>query len=102
MYKTVMIGKNIEQAETAMDRVLEELECADSTHTVAFITENCDGDPYIIYADDPQEIIDDWMGECDGVPANDATVSNIYIDCEAYPFNGDFEDFIKDLTELMS
>lgn len=38
------------------------------------ITENTDGEIYMITANHIQEILDDWKGECNFVPANDARV----------------------------
>ena len=38
------------------------------------VTENVDGSIYVITAEYINDIIDDWNGECDFVPANDARV----------------------------
>ena len=38
------------------------------------VTENADGDPYLIQAKYLQGVVDDWNGECNFVPANDAKV----------------------------
>ena len=38
------------------------------------VTENANGDPYLIQAKYLQDIVDDWNGECNFVPSNDAKV----------------------------
>lgn len=38
------------------------------------LTENADGEMYLIRAKYLQDIIDDWNNRCDFVPANDAKV----------------------------
>ena len=38
------------------------------------VTENADGRIYSIYAEKLQDILDDWNGNCNFVPANDARV----------------------------
>lgn len=43
-------------------------------NSTVIVTENANGDPYIIRAKYLRDIVDDWQGECDFVPANDARV----------------------------
>lgn len=38
------------------------------------VTENADGEMYILTAKHIQDIMDDWNANCDFVPANDARV----------------------------
>ena len=38
------------------------------------VTENIDGEMYIIQSKYIQDILDDWKGNCEFVPANDARV----------------------------
>ena len=38
------------------------------------VTENTDGEIYMITAEYIQDILDDWNGDCDFVPTNDARV----------------------------
>jgi len=38
------------------------------------VTENSDGEIYAIKADYVQDLIDDWNGECNAVPPNEARV----------------------------
>ena len=38
------------------------------------ITENADGKMYLIHSNYIQDILDDWTGDCNFVPANDARV----------------------------
>lgn len=38
------------------------------------LTENVDGIPYLLQAKYLQDIVEDWNGECNFVPANDAKV----------------------------
>lgn len=38
------------------------------------VTENSDGEIYMITAEYIQDILDDWNGDCNFVPANDARV----------------------------
>ena len=49
--------------------------CCHSCESGIFIvTENVDGEVYILESFDLQEIIEDWKGDCNFVPANDAKV----------------------------
>lgn len=41
---------------------------------IAIVTENIDGEIYMITAKYIQDIFDDWNGDCNFVPANDARV----------------------------
>lgn len=38
------------------------------------VTENADGEIYLIESKYIQDIVDDWMGDCNFVPSNDARV----------------------------
>lgn len=38
------------------------------------VTENADGEIYLIKSKYIQDILDDWRGDCDFVPSNDARV----------------------------
>lgn len=41
---------------------------------IFILTENTDGSPYVLEADDHNELVNDWKGDCNYVPANDAKV----------------------------
>lgn len=60
------------------------------------LTENADGAPYLIRAKYLQDIITDWNGECNFVPANDARV--FFAMYNGHPINPysytDFESLI--------
>lgn len=61
------------------------------------VTENADGDPYLIQAKYLQGVVDDWNGECNFVPANDAKV--LFAMYNGHPINPydytDFESLLK-------
>lgn len=63
------------------------------------ITENTDGEIYIINSECIQSILDDWKGSCDFVPANDARV--FFAAWNGKPLNPhDYTDF-ESLLELL-
>ena len=41
---------------------------------IRFLTETVDGYPYVPEYETPDDLYDDWMGECESVPENDALV----------------------------
>ena len=61
------------------------------------VTENVDGDIYVIVAEYIQDILDDWNGECEFVPANDARV--FFAAWNGEPINphsySDFESLVR-------
>lgn len=65
------------------------------------VTENTDGEIYVITAKYIQDILDDWNGECDFVPANDARV--FFAAWNGRPLNpydySDFESLLRLLRE---
>ena len=67
------------------------------------VTENIDGEMYIIQSKYIQDILDDWKGNCEFVPANDARV--FFASWNGQPIRPyeykDFESLIQYLTELM-
>ena len=67
------------------------------------VTENIDGEMYIIQSKYIQDILDDWKGNCKFVPANDARV--FFATWNGQPISPyeykDFESLIQYLTELM-
>lgn len=67
------------------------------------VTENIDGEMYIIQSKYIQDILDDWKGNCEFVPANDARV--FFASWNGQPISPyeykDFESLIQYLTELM-
>ena len=67
------------------------------------VTENIDGEMYIIQSKYIQDILDDWKGNCKFVPANDARV--FFASWNGQPISPyeykDFESLIQYLTELM-
>lgn len=64
------------------------------------VTENANGDPYLIQAKYLQDIVDDWNGECNFVPSNDAKVFfAMYNGCPINPYDyTDFESLLNILT----
>ena len=63
----------------------------------AIVTENVDGEIYMITAKYIQDILDDWNGDCNFVPANDARV--FFAAWNGRPVNphcySDFESLLK-------
>lgn len=56
------------------------------------VTENTDGEIYMITAEYIQDILDDWNGDCDFVPSNDARV--FFAAWNGKPMNPyDYSDF---------
>ena len=53
--------------------IWKQQQCFFGSDTV-IITENVKGDMYVIKSKYIQDILDDWNGNCDFVPANDARV----------------------------
>ena len=66
------------------------------------ITENANGDIYIIKSKYIQDILDDWNGNCNFVPTNDARV--FFASWNGEPISPyeykDFESLIKYLRDL--
>jgi len=66
------------------------------------ITENAYGEIYLIEARYIQDIVDDWMGDCNFVPSNDAKV--FFASWNNEPINPyeytDFESLIRYLQSL--
>ena len=50
------------------------MECKFLEKKIHVLTENVDGNLYMLKADDYNELVNDWMGDCNCVPANDAKV----------------------------
>lgn len=50
------------------------LECNFLNKRICIVTKNVDGNMYVLKADDYNELINDWNGECNYVPSNDAPV----------------------------
>ena len=42
--------------------------------SLVIVTENVHGERYVILSDSVKEVLDDWQGECEFVPGNDAKV----------------------------
>lgn len=66
------------------------------------ITENVNGDMYVIKSKYIQDILDDWNGNCDFVPANDTRV--FFASWNGEPISPyeykDFESLIRYLSDL--
>lgn len=67
------------------------------------ITENVDGEIYLIESKYVQDIIDDWMGDCNFVPSNDARV--FFASWNGEPISPyehpNFESLVRYLINLM-
>lgn len=67
------------------------------------VTENTDGEMYIIQSKYIQDILDDWNGNCDFVPANDARV--FFVSWNGEPISPykytNFESLMNYLSGLM-
>ena len=72
-------------------------------HTV-IVTENVNGEMYLIKAMNFHDILDDWEGECEFVPANDARV--FFASCNGRPVDPysytDFESLLIYLKECLA
>lgn len=68
----------------------------------AIVTENADGEIYMIATKYIQDILDDWNGDCNFVPANDARV--FFAAWNGKPLNpyrySNFESLLKLLREI--
>lgn len=66
------------------------------------VTENVDGGIYLIESKYIQDIVDDWMGDCNFVPSNDAKV--FFASWNNEPINPykytDFESLVRYLQSL--
>lgn len=82
-----------------MEKVVSVNFFGDST---VIITENADGEIYMITAKYIQDILDDWNGDCNFVPANDARV--LFAAWNGKPLNpygySDFESLLKLLMKI--
>ena len=66
------------------------------------VTENADGNMYLIHSKYIQDILDDWTGDCNFVPANDARVYFAGVNGVAinpYEYQ-DFESLLQFLERL--
>ena len=50
------------------------MQCNFLKKKIQILTENMDGEMYMLESDDYNELVNDWMGDCNFVPANDAKV----------------------------
>ena len=50
------------------------VQCKFFEKKIHILTENADGILYVLEADDYNDLVNDWKGECNFVPANDAKV----------------------------
>ncbi|MBQ8245828.1 MAG: hypothetical protein IJZ42_01730 [Lachnospiraceae bacterium] len=50
------------------------IQCKFLEKKIHILTENTDGALYVLEADDYNELVNDWMGDCNCVPAKDAKV----------------------------
>ena len=75
--------------------------CGDRT---VIVTENADGEIYMITAKYIQDVLDDWNGDCNFVPANDARV--FFAAWNGRPLNpycySDFESLLKVLQTTIT
>ena len=66
------------------------------------VTENTDGEIYLIESKYIQDIVDDWKGDCNFVPSNDAKV--FFASWNNEPINPyvytDFESLVRYLQSL--
>ena len=71
-------------------------------NNLVIVTENVDGEMYVIKAKYIQDVIDDWNADCNYVPANDAKV--FFASWNGKPINPydytDFESLIRYLSDL--
>lgn len=69
---------------------------------VTIVTESTDGEIYMITSEYIQDILDDWNGDCNFVPSNDARV--FFASWNGSPLNpydySDFESLLKLLIEI--
>ena len=69
---------------------------------LVIVTENVDGEMYVIKAKYIQDVIDDWNNDCIYIPANDAKV--FFASYNRKPINPydytDFESLMHYLSEL--
>ena len=50
------------------------IQCQFLKKRIQILIENVDGNLYMLEADDYNELVNDWNGDCEYVPANDAKV----------------------------
>ena len=69
---------------------------------IVIVTENAEGEMYLIHSKYIQDILDDWTGDCNFVPANDARVYFAGVNGVAinpYEYQ-DFESLLQFLERL--
>lgn len=73
------------------------IQCQFLKKKIQILTENVNGEMYMLEADDYNEIVNDWMGDCDHVPANDAKV--FFASYDGQPINPymytDFQSLLR-------
>ncbi len=77
--------------------------CEFLNNRVVIVTENADGEIYVIKTDDVSALVKDWLGNCEFVPANDAKVYFAAVDGEAMNPNEytDFESALHHIEEVI-
>ena len=79
------------------------MECKHFEKKICILTENVDGSLYMLEADDCNELVNDWSGDCNYVPANDATV--FFASYNGKPINPyaytDFVSLVRYMREKM-
>ena len=59
-----------------------------SEKRIVILTENVDGERYLLAADSADALMDEWNGDCDGLPENDAPVHQLWVSSEELKCSG--------------
>lgn len=50
-----------------------------ASKSIVILTENSAGEQYLLASDNVDVLIDEWNGDCDGLPENDAPVHRLWV-----------------------
>ena len=73
---------------------------------INILTENVDGELYVLEADNVKELLEDWHNECDYVPSNDtkmyfASYKGNVMNHSVFPDFGTFMECLQEVSRYM-
>lgn len=69
-------------------------------NSIVMLTENTAGEQYLLAASSVEALMDEWNGDCDGLPENDAPVHRLLVSGEEREISGQaFEEVLHLLAQ---
>ena len=69
-------------------------------NSIVMLTENAAGEQYLLAAGSAKALMDEWNGDCDGLPENDAPVHRLWVSGEEQEISGQaFEEVLHRLAQ---